>query len=111
MTCKPTLWAIAVVLSVVNLVAAGFAIGQAEPGHAAIHAAAAVAFGLWARYLRRGPRGSELDAGRIELEEETRARLAAVDQLESRVSELENRLDFTERLLAQGQEWNQRVVR
>jgi BMFP domain-containing protein YqiC len=37
----------------------------------------------------------------LELDEETRARLAAVDQLEARVSELENRLDFTERLLAE----------
>lgn len=40
---------------------------------------------------------------RTELDEETRARLALVDQLETRVSELENRLDFTERLLASGQ--------
>jgi hypothetical protein len=40
-------------------------------------------------------------SGRLELDEETRARLAAVDQLEARVSELENRLDFTERLLAE----------
>jgi len=39
-------------------------------------------------------------AARPELDEETRARLAMVDQLETRVSELENRLDFTERLLA-----------
>lgn len=38
---------------------------------------------------------------RPELDEETRARLALVDQLETRVSELENRLDFTERLLAE----------
>lgn len=38
---------------------------------------------------------------RGELDEETRARLALVDQLETRVSELENRLDFTERLLAE----------
>lgn len=36
-----------------------------------------------------------------ELNEEIRARLAVVDQLEARVSELENRLDFTERLLAE----------
>ena len=51
---------------------------------------------------RRRPRRWERDAGppRAELDEEARARLALVDQLETRVSELENRLDFTERLLA-----------
>lgn len=38
---------------------------------------------------------------RAELDAEIRARLALVDQLETRVSELENRLDFTERLLAE----------
>src|SRR5687768_8695712 len=104
MTCSPRLWAIAVALSVINLVAAGFAVGQAEPGHAAIHAGAALAFGLWAGGLRRGRRISKFDEGRLELDDESRARLAVVDQLETRVSELENRLDFTERLLAQGQE-------
>jgi hypothetical protein len=107
MICKPTLWAVVVVLSIINLGAAGFALGQAEPAHAGIHVGAALAFGLWARGLRRGRRGSERDDARLELDEETRARLATVDQLETRVSELENRLDFTERLLAQGQEWRQ----
>jgi hypothetical protein len=34
------------------------------------------------------------------LDEGVRARLELVEQLESRVTELENRLDFTERLLA-----------
>jgi hypothetical protein len=108
MICKPTLWAVVVALGVINLVAAGFALGQAEPAHAGIHVGAALAFGLWSRGLRRGPRRTALDGARADLDEETRARLATVDQLESRVSELENRLDFTERLLAQGQEWRER---
>jgi len=47
----------------------------------------------WERGARPAP---------AELDEETRARLAMVDQLESRVSELEDRLDFTERLLSSG---------
>ena len=46
------------------------------------------------RYREEGGRARELD-------EEIRARLAVVDHLEARVSELENRLDFTERLLAE----------
>ncbi|HET8623089.1 MAG TPA: hypothetical protein VFM14_05970 [Gemmatimonadales bacterium] len=51
------------------------------------------------RRYRRGERDAR--PVRAELDEETRARLALVDQLETRVSELENRLDFTERLLAE----------
>jgi hypothetical protein len=39
-----------------------------------------------------------------ELDESIRARLELVDQLEARVAELENRLDFTERLLADRKE-------
>ncbi len=46
MTFKPAIWfPIAVVLSVINVVGAGFAAGQAEPLHATIHAALALAFG------------------------------------------------------------------
>lgn len=39
-----------------------------------------------------------------ELDESIRVRLELVDQLESRVAELENRLDFAERLLAERKE-------
>jgi hypothetical protein len=39
-----------------------------------------------------------------ELDEAVRARLDLVDQLETRVTELENRLDFAERLLAERKE-------
>jgi hypothetical protein len=41
---------------------------------------------------------------RPELDEGVRARLELVDQLETRVAELENRLDFTERLLSERKE-------
>src|SRR5437660_571174 len=48
MAFKPSTWyPIAVVLSVVNLAGAGFALGQAQPEHAAIHVTLAVAFGRW----------------------------------------------------------------
>ncbi len=50
---------------------------------------------------RYGHRDPSERPERAALDEETRARLATVDQLETRVSELENRLDFSERLLAQ----------
>jgi hypothetical protein len=101
MTFKPAIWyPIAVALSVLNLVGAGFAAGQAEPWHATVHVALALAFGLWARRLRQGPVGSELQD-----------RLDALDALEIEVGNLrqelgetQERLDFAERLLAQGSE-------
>jgi hypothetical protein len=99
MTFKPAIWyPIAVVLSVINLAGAGFAAGQAQPWHATIHAALAVAFGLWAQRLRQGPPGgSELQA-RLEALE------ADASQLRQELSETQERLDFAERVLAQGSE-------
>jgi hypothetical protein len=98
MTFKPAIWyPIAVVLSVVNLAGAGFAAGQAEPWHATVHAALALAFGLWAQRLRQGPGGSELPAQLEALEIE-------VSKLRQELSETQERLDFVERLLAQGPE-------
>ena len=98
MTFKPAIWyPIAAVLSVINLVGAGFAVGQAEPGHAAIHVALAGAFGLWAQRLRPRRGGSELQPGLAALE-------AEVSKLRQELSEAQERLDFAERLLAQGPE-------
>jgi hypothetical protein len=95
MTFKPAIWhPIAVVLSVINLVGVGFAAGSAEPWHAAVHAALALAFGLWAQRLRQDPDGSELHAGLEALE-------AEVSKLRQELSETQERLDFVERLLAQ----------
>jgi hypothetical protein len=101
MTFKPTIWyPIAVVLSVINLVGVGFAVALAQPWHATTHAALALAFGLWARRLRQGPGGSELQA-RLEALE---ALEAEVSKLRQELSEMHERLDFAERLLAQGPE-------
>jgi len=101
MTFKPAIWfPIAVVLSVINVVGAGFAAGQAEPLHATIHAALALAFGVWAQRLRLRPGGSEPPA-RLEALE---ALEAEVSKLRQELSETQERLDFVERLLAQGPE-------
>ena len=98
MTFKPAIWyPIAVVLSVINVVAAGFAAGSAEPWHASIHAALALAFGLWAQRLRARLRGSELQPQLEALELE-------LSRLRQELSETQERLDFAERLLAQGVE-------
>jgi len=95
MTFKSPIWyPIAVGLSVLNLVAAGFAGGQGEPLHASIHVAVGLAFGLWAQRLRLVPRGGELEAGLEALEFE-------VSKMRQELSEAQERLDFAERLLAQ----------
>ncbi len=101
MTFKPTTWyPIAVGLSAINLVAVGFAVGPGEPWHAAIHAALALVFGLWAQRLRQSRGGSELQPGLEALE----ALETEVSKLRQEVSEMQERLDFAERLLAQGPE-------
>ena len=96
MTFKPATWyPIAVVLSVGNLVAVGFAAESAEPLHAMIHGVLALAFGVWAYRLRQTPGGGELE-GRLE------ALDAEVGKLRQELGEMHERLDFAERLLAQG---------
>ena len=108
MTFKPAIWSpIAAVLSLINLVAVGFAAAEAnpDPWHAGIHAGLALAFGLWAQRLRlrQGPRGTELQAP-AEVLDALDALDADVSKLRQELSEMQERLDFTERVLAQGPE-------
>jgi hypothetical protein len=104
MTFKPAIWRpIAFVLSVVNLVAVGFAAGEAEPWHAAGHAALALAFGLWSQRLWLRASGSDLQAP-LDVIEAFEALEADVSKLRQELSETQERLDFTERVLAQGSE-------
>jgi hypothetical protein len=104
MTFKSPIWRpIAAILSIVNLVAVGFAAGQAEPWHAGIHAGLALAFGVWSERLRLRRGGSELLAG-SELSDRLEALEGEVGKLGQDLSETQERLDFTERLLAQAAE-------
>ena len=108
MTFKPAIWyPIAVVLSVINLAGAGFAARAAEPWHATIHAALALAFGLWAQRLRPGRGGSALQARLEALDggesaEEVQALRNELETVRRELSELNERVDFAERLLARG---------
>jgi hypothetical protein len=104
MTFKASIWhPIAVVLTGINVVAAGAAAGPGEALHVTIHAALAVAFGLWAQRLRRGPGGSEFHARLEALEAlELEALGSDVSNLRQQLSETQERLDFAERRLAQG---------
>ena len=101
MTFKPAIWyPISIVLSGLNLVGVGFAAGESQPWHAGVHAALALAFGLWAQRMRQAPAGSEFPVP-VEAFE---ALEAEVSRLRDDLSEAQERLDFTERLVVQGQE-------
>ena len=100
MTFKPSTWQpIAWVLSALNVGALAFAGMQGEPLHAAGHAALALVFGVWAQRLglRRGKGELPPLEALAELE-------AEVSQLRTELTETQERLDFAERMLAQGQE-------
>ena len=101
MTFNPKIWRpIAIALSALNLVATGFAAQAGEGWHAGIHAALALAFGLWAQNLRGRP--TPFDQGEIP------ARLEGLEievgNLRRELGEAQERIDFTERVLAQAQE-------
>jgi hypothetical protein len=100
MTFKPAVWKpIAVVVSAVNLVGVGFAAGAAEPWHAGIHAALALGFGLWAQRLQGAPAAQPIgDRDRLDSLE------GEVGELRRELTETQERLDFAERVLAQGRE-------
>lgn len=101
MKFRPAIWyPIATVLSVANVASVWFAAQEAEPAHATIHAVLALAFGLWAQRLRMRASGSELQAG-LEAVEAFRALEGEVGTLRQALSETQERLDFSERLLAQ----------
>jgi len=110
MTFKPKIWfPIAVVLAVLNVVAVGFAAAEAEPLHAATHAALALAFGLWAQALRRRAPASEsqprLDGPEAgEFQRRLEGLEAEVSDLRQELTEAQERLDFAERVLAKGRD-------
>jgi hypothetical protein len=107
MTFKPSIWRpIAIALTAANVVAVGPAAGAAEPWHASIHAALALAFGWWAVRM-----GGQLQARKLAgqpLAGEVEDRLAALENetsdLRRELSEAQERLDFAERVLAQSAE-------
>jgi hypothetical protein len=99
MTFKSAIWyPIAVALSVINLVALGVAIRPGESWeHAGMHAALALAFGLWAQRLRQNPGASDVGDRLEGLEDQ-------LTKVRQDLVETQERLDFAERLLAKGQE-------
>ena len=101
MTFKPGIWyPIAIAGAAINLAGLGFAARPLEPMHMAVHAVLALAFGLWARRLRQAPQA--LGEGEIPVQIE--ALQAQVNTLRQDLSEMHERLDFAERVLAKGPE-------
>jgi len=95
MTFKPVFWRpVAFILTGLNLVGVGVAAGAAEPWHAGGHAALALAFWSWAQRLRRAPD----ESGRLP---QVEALELEVSDLRRELGEVQERLDFTERMLAQ----------
>lgn len=88
-------------LSVINVAAVWFAAAPGEPLHATIHAALGVGFALGARRLAaRREVVTRQDMLHESLDRNEELELSVGD-LQGRLVELEERLDFTERLLAQ----------
>ena len=101
MMFKRAVWfPISIALSGLNLVGVGFAAGQTQAWHAGVHAGLALAFGLWAQRMRQAPRSSEFPLPLEALE----ALEIEVGRLRDDLTETQERLDFTERLVVQGQE-------
>jgi hypothetical protein len=101
MSFNPRVWyPIAAVLSVANLIYVAFAVGPVQPWHAMVHATLAVGFGLWAQRLLDARRriGLQDRSG----EPEALGRLDdEMNTLRQGLAELQERLDFAERLLAE----------
>ena len=101
MTFKPTVWyPIAAELGVLNLVSVAFAVGPVPPWHATIHATLAVAFGVWAQRLRQRRLENEREA-QLAAPEAVEELESEVDLLRQELAEMQERVDFAERMLAQ----------
>ena len=102
MALNPRIWyPIAAFGCFVNVVGVAFAVSPGEPWHATLHAALAVAFGVWAQHLKARRRAGVLDTG---TETEIAALRDEVAALRRELSDLHERMDFAERLLSQARE-------
>ena len=103
MRFKPSLWfPIAVILAAGNLIAVP--IYASEPWHSFMHGAIGVAFALWAQRLKRhrdAERGTERQAIDSAGSERVDGLEDELNRLRQELTETQERLDFTERMLAQ----------
>jgi hypothetical protein len=104
----PTFWRrIAIALSVVNVAGAGFAIASSEAWHSGVHVSLALVFAFAATRLKEGAAGNDVASVQQQLDdqaaalEETQVKLA---QQSTQLAELQERVDFAERMLAQARD-------
>lgn len=95
--------AVAWLASFVNLGAVWFAAAPGEPMHASLHAALAVGFGLGARHLQHRHRALLQDQQLQEALDQNAYLEETTEAMQTRVRELEERVDFADRLLARQQ--------
>lgn len=102
MKFKPSTWyPIAAVLGLINLAAVAFAVDpMMEAWHATGHAALAVAFALWAQRLRAA-RADEEEQAQLEPADAISEFEGEMDMMRQELSEMQERVDFAERMLAQ----------
>jgi hypothetical protein len=91
----PVAW----LLSLVNLVSVWFAARPAEPAHATLHAVLAAAFAVGAQRLTARQRTAMGDDLQQALDDNERLQ-QTLEAMQPRMEELEERVDFAERLLA-----------
>ena len=91
----PVAW----LLSLGNLLAVWFAARPAEPEHATIHALLAAGFALGAQRLVARRRADAQNEQWQQTVDQGEYSQQAIEGMQSRVQELEERLDFAERLL------------
>ncbi|MGH7561113.1 MAG: hypothetical protein ACRENB_08835 [Gemmatimonadales bacterium] len=105
MALNPRLWyPIAVLLSIVNVIGAVFATRITpvpSPWHVGGHVVLAVAFGLWAQRLKSRQSAEVAEPDTVAELAVLRDEMAVVRR---EVAELQERLDFTERLLTQARD-------
>jgi hypothetical protein len=105
MASKTRFWnGVLVLLSAGNLVSVWFAAGPAEPWHATIHAGLALGFGLWAQRRMRLEEARSHPVLDNESEAETEVLRDEVGEVRRELGEMQERLDFAERLLSQAGE-------
>src|SRR5262247_3081412 len=109
MKFKAPIWPyVAFTLSALNVAAAGYAVAAAEPVHAAIHVVFAFGFGWWANRLRQRRHEDALETELRETLKDPVERLTMLEEnvsrLQQELSDVQERLDFTERILVRDRE-------
>ncbi|HMU62358.1 MAG TPA: hypothetical protein PKA66_11295 [Gemmatimonadales bacterium] len=98
MRFNPRIWTpIAQVLAAINVAAVYFAARETEPIHALAHAALGAACMLWAERLRARATRALLETEMAQAE----LMPGEMDHVHNELAELQERLDFAERMLAQ----------